>query len=222
LDPARLARALDSAVAFMERLDYRTRLLVSDSVATLERHWGRSAFGRWLRESPVGRRIETIRHEHFEEVGFPSLERRIKNGAESSRPCRTELVDSLPRGVVANDQQLRHRPPITSVLYHFARFKIRAANHDIETLSMPGYGWLQVNLTPSHRNLEALFSRSALWRVKGKSLSRLAFATASFYTMTTKFYRIACSLIHLRIRSQHYTTRVHDRCFLILRAIRLA
>jgi hypothetical protein len=75
-----LARALDSAVASMVRLDYRTRLLVSDSVATLERHWGRSAFGRWLRESPVGRRIETIRHEHFEEVGFPSLERRIKNG----------------------------------------------------------------------------------------------------------------------------------------------
>ncbi len=82
LDAACLARAVESAVASTERLDYRTRLLVRDSAAALERHWGRSEFGRWLRESPVGRRIESIRHEQFEEVGFPSLERRIVNGTD--------------------------------------------------------------------------------------------------------------------------------------------
>ncbi len=38
LDAARLARAVESAVASTERLDYRTRLLVRDSVAALERH----------------------------------------------------------------------------------------------------------------------------------------------------------------------------------------
>lgn len=108
LDPMRLARAVESAVVAAERLDYRTRLLVRDSVAALERHWGNLRLARWLRESPVGQRIEEIRREHFEKVGFPSLEARIMNetnpdlvktflrdlGMQLSEPVRLEVGGS--------------------------------------------------------------------------------------------------------------------------------
>ncbi len=108
-DPWRLARAVETAVASGERLDFRTRLLVRDSVNALERHWGRSRLARWLRESPVGPRIECIRREDFGEVGFPSLEARIVNetdpdrvkmflrdlGGQVSEPLRLEVGGSM-------------------------------------------------------------------------------------------------------------------------------
>jgi hypothetical protein len=82
LDPLRLARAVESAVSNGKRLDYRTRLLVRDSMAALERHWGRSRLAHWLRQSPAGQQIECILREPFDEVGFPSLESRIMDGTD--------------------------------------------------------------------------------------------------------------------------------------------
>lgn len=109
LDPVRLAHAVESAVAAEARLDYRTRLLVRDSVTALERHWGRSRLALWLEESPVGQRIECIRREIFDEIGFPSLEARIMNGTDPelvktflrdlgsqlSEPVRLEVGESM-------------------------------------------------------------------------------------------------------------------------------
>ena len=101
LDPERLARAVECAVAGDERLDYRTRLLVRDSVTALERHWGSVRLARWLRDSPVGQRIEYIRCEPFDEVGFPSLEERIMNGTDPDlvKTFLRDLADHLSEPV---------------------------------------------------------------------------------------------------------------------------
>lgn len=85
IDPERLARAVEAAVEAGEHLDFRTRLLVRDSVRALERHWGRPRLARWLRNNPVGPRIEAIRQEDLGEVGFPSLEARIMADTDPDR-----------------------------------------------------------------------------------------------------------------------------------------
>jgi hypothetical protein len=77
IDPERLAHAVERTAGADDRLDFRTRLLIRDSLAALERHWGRSRFARWLSASSVRRRIESIRREDLGEVGFPSLEARL-------------------------------------------------------------------------------------------------------------------------------------------------
>lgn len=77
IDPKRLARALEKSVQTAERLDFRTRLLIRDSLAALESHWGLLQFTRWLRASPTHSRLEAIRQEDLGDAGFPSLKARI-------------------------------------------------------------------------------------------------------------------------------------------------
>jgi hypothetical protein len=85
IDPNRLAGAIEAAFAADERLDFRTRLLIRDSVTALEHHWGRSRFARWLRGSAVRQQIEEIQREDLGEVGFPSLEARIMSSTDPDR-----------------------------------------------------------------------------------------------------------------------------------------
>ncbi|MHB1423087.1 MAG: DUF6036 family nucleotidyltransferase [Gemmataceae bacterium] len=85
LDPERLARAIEATADAATRLDYRTRLLIRDSLTALERHWGRSRMTRWLRGSSARQRIEAIRTERFSEIGFPSLQERIMPGTDPER-----------------------------------------------------------------------------------------------------------------------------------------
>ena len=81
VDADALARAVEEA-AGEEALDYRTRLLIRDSVRALEAHWGSDRLRAWL--ACCGRRSrieEACRPESFdpdpEEIGFPSLARRV-------------------------------------------------------------------------------------------------------------------------------------------------
>ena len=76
VDPSALAEAIDAEAARPE-LDYRTRLLIRDAVDALEDYWGAERCGSWLSRSVAQRRIESIRGESFDKVGFPSLRERL-------------------------------------------------------------------------------------------------------------------------------------------------
>lgn len=82
IDASALARAVEAATAGGGGLDYRTRLLIRDSLSALRKHWGSARYDAWLRSSPQRSRIEdACRPEHLDrdpnEVGFPSLEGQI-------------------------------------------------------------------------------------------------------------------------------------------------
>lgn len=76
IDPAGLTTAIENQIA-NDDLDYRSRLLIRDSVDALEQYWGQERLHVWLRASPYQDRIRTIRHEAFERVGFPFLRRQL-------------------------------------------------------------------------------------------------------------------------------------------------
>ncbi|MBI1832220.1 MAG: hypothetical protein HYR84_12315 [Planctomycetes bacterium] len=76
IDPDDLADAI-VAQAAEEPLDYRTRLLIHDSVEALRSHWGNGVAERWLAECPFHEKIETICKADYERVGFPSIARRL-------------------------------------------------------------------------------------------------------------------------------------------------
>ncbi|MEO6435781.1 MAG: DUF6036 family nucleotidyltransferase [Tepidisphaeraceae bacterium] len=82
VDADALASAVEAAAQTGETLDYRTRLLIRDSVRALESHWGSDQFTNWLSRSPVRDRIEqssdpnSFDHDPAE-IGFPSLTRRV-------------------------------------------------------------------------------------------------------------------------------------------------
>jgi hypothetical protein len=87
VDAEALARAVEAAAA-EEPLDYRTRLLIRDSVAALESHWGHARLNGWLEHSANRDRIEYTLSSSFEknEIAFPSLGRRVVD------PIRAETV----------------------------------------------------------------------------------------------------------------------------------
>ena len=76
IDPNDLAEAI-AAQAAEEELDYRSRLLIRDSVEALKTHWGTAKWQRWLTGCANNSRIIAICSEEFDKVGFPSLGRRL-------------------------------------------------------------------------------------------------------------------------------------------------
>jgi hypothetical protein len=76
VDPQDLAEAV-AVEAAQDVLDYRTRLLIRDSVAALKGYWGSQRLETWLTACPHRERIEAICREPFEEIGFPTLADRL-------------------------------------------------------------------------------------------------------------------------------------------------
>jgi hypothetical protein len=76
VDPDDLVEALEAHIR-QGNLDYRSRLLVHDSLDALQRYWGTQRLRRWLRQCPYRAQLETIWTAHYDEVGFPSLRRRV-------------------------------------------------------------------------------------------------------------------------------------------------
>ncbi len=74
VDPHALADAVGRAALGEPALDYRTRLLIRDSVRALQRRWGPEGLERWLRRLPARDAVERICREAFAEVGFPLLQ----------------------------------------------------------------------------------------------------------------------------------------------------
>lgn len=76
IDPNDLAEAIVNQAA-EDDLDYRTRLLIRDSVEALRGFWGPERVTRWLEDGPFHDKINTIWQEQFDEVGFPSVRKRL-------------------------------------------------------------------------------------------------------------------------------------------------
>lgn len=76
IDPNDLAEAVVHQAA-EESLDYRTRLLIHDSVDALREYWGGPRVERWLTDCPQHDKIEAICEDKYEDVGFPSIRKRL-------------------------------------------------------------------------------------------------------------------------------------------------
>jgi Nucleotidyltransferase of unknown function (DUF6036) len=92
IDPRDLAEAVVNQAAHDE-LDYRTRLLIRDSVEALKGFWGVKSVERWLAECPLQDKINAICMEEHEKVGFPSIRKRLmdKTEPETIRQYLTQL-----------------------------------------------------------------------------------------------------------------------------------
>ena len=77
-----------------EDLDYRSRLLIHESLEALQACWGPERLRRWLRQCPYRAQIEAIWMVHYDEVGFPSLRRRVMDTTrpEQVKQCFRELA----------------------------------------------------------------------------------------------------------------------------------
>jgi hypothetical protein len=87
VDADTLSAAVESAAASPEPLDYRTRLLIRDSLTALESYWGDQRFHQWLARSPSREKIESVRDPDYfdedpEEIGFPSIARRVMDATK--------------------------------------------------------------------------------------------------------------------------------------------
>jgi hypothetical protein len=76
VDPAELADAMEEE-ARHEQLDFRTRLLLRDSLTALRHYWGPQRLGTWLAASPVRRQIEAIEQQDLGKPGFPFLPEQV-------------------------------------------------------------------------------------------------------------------------------------------------
>src|SRR5437764_1139862 len=76
IDPHDLAIALESQVQDPQ-LDFRTRLLIRDSLDALRAHWGGPQTQQWLSQSPVGDKIEHLASTVNDPPGFALLSRRL-------------------------------------------------------------------------------------------------------------------------------------------------
>lgn len=76
VDPAMLAEAVRQEVHHDE-LDFRTRLLIRDSINALKGYWGRERVETWLAACPEHDAITAILQEDLGEPGFPTLRRRL-------------------------------------------------------------------------------------------------------------------------------------------------
>jgi hypothetical protein len=96
VDPSDLADAIGHQ-AGEEGLDYRTRLLIRDSVDALTTYWGQPRVERWLAQVPARDQIRAICGQTFEEIGFPSLRKRLmdKTRPEQIRQFLEEAGNSL-------------------------------------------------------------------------------------------------------------------------------
>jgi hypothetical protein len=81
VDPTALAAAIERELQG-ETVDFRTRLLVRDSTEALEHYWGKARLREWLRQSPVGDKIEAIKKEDLGKPGFSALKSQLMDRTE--------------------------------------------------------------------------------------------------------------------------------------------
>jgi hypothetical protein len=102
VDPGELADAVQAQVA-EPALDFRTRLLIRDSVEALRHYWGEKRLNEWLRLCPAHGRIEAIRREDLGKPGFPFLREQVME------PTHPETIREFFREL---GQHLHHKVQI--------------------------------------------------------------------------------------------------------------
>jgi len=76
IDPSDLAGAIEQQLS-QENLDFRTRLLIRDSLRALTRLWGEQTMQVWIAASAHRERIQAIVQSELGPPGFPSLPERV-------------------------------------------------------------------------------------------------------------------------------------------------
>lgn len=99
VDPNELAEAIEEQVG-QQPLDFRTRLLIRDSVAALTKYWGTRRVAEWLTRSPVRKQIDKVCQEDLGPAGFPYLEKQVME------PTRPEAIQKFLRELAEHI----HRP----------------------------------------------------------------------------------------------------------------
>src|SRR5262245_51517405 len=115
IDAGSLAEAVADHVQ-RPSLDFRTRLLIRDSVDALKDHWGPNRLYDWLYRCPAREQIESICREPLGEPGFPTIKERLMDKVDP------EVVRQLFRHLGTN-------------LHHPVRIDVGGAI----SLIMPGY-----------------------------------------------------------------------------------
>src|SRR6266852_5965814 len=92
VDPRELAAAVQKETQG-EGLDFRTRLLIRDSLNALKDYWGAERLAFWLAQCPQRRQIETIWQEDLGEPGFPFLKEQVME------PTKPEQIERCLRDV---------------------------------------------------------------------------------------------------------------------------
>ncbi len=97
IDCDTLATAIEDDLIGSPEADYRSRLLIHDAARAICSYWGSSRFDKWIGKSPVGRKIQSILHEHFPEEGFPNIRRKLVASVKSEVVER--IFELLGQGV---------------------------------------------------------------------------------------------------------------------------
>ena len=98
VDPEALAGVLASLDSDSE-LDFRTQLLIRDSLTALRHLWGESRYNSWKSALPSARLVTNIPEADLGPAGFPSLDKRV------IEPTRADLVHRILREIGA---ELKH------------------------------------------------------------------------------------------------------------------
>jgi hypothetical protein len=81
IDATELASAVE-AQAVDDSPDFRTRLLIRDTLNALSAYWGQDRLTAWLARSPVQDRLRGLWQSDLGPAGFPSLTRRIMDATQ--------------------------------------------------------------------------------------------------------------------------------------------
>jgi hypothetical protein len=126
VDPDALAQAVETQCA-LDNLDFRTRLLIRDSVEALRQHWGEQRLRQWLDKSPRRKLIQQVLDSDLGPVGFPTLASRLM------KPVDSEVVLELLR-YLGNHVQTRTRLVIGGSIALMLRGLLSRATEDIDVV----------------------------------------------------------------------------------------
>ena len=83
VDASQLAEAVELQAMDQSSLDFRTRLLIRDSVDAIGKYWGQSRLENWLTSSPAGTTIRSLQLADLGPPGFSLLSHRIMDATKS-------------------------------------------------------------------------------------------------------------------------------------------
>jgi hypothetical protein len=92
VDPTVLTEAIEAQVRARD-LDFRSRLLIRDSLNALRHFWGSSRVEDWLNLTPCRSQLQAIWEEPLGEPGFPFLRDQIMD------PTRAETIKQMLRDI---------------------------------------------------------------------------------------------------------------------------
>ena len=99
IDADRLSLAMQRELLSKGTMDFRTRLLIRDSVKALESFWGQKRFFKWLKESQVESIVQKILQEDFGDEGFHNIRSRLV--ANIKKAQLEQIFDILGRKLQA-------------------------------------------------------------------------------------------------------------------------